>query len=116
MLLVDLHHQVVGHAAVGEVHRGHLRHQAVNLVERPGSGDEAVGVVDFLARENGMEDRLLPAGDGGDFKHPAVVDAGIITRDLGVGAFGLPDIGQDPPFDDELRIGPGFHPHGLRFD
>ena len=116
MLLVNLHHQVVGHAAVGEMHGRHLRHQAVNFIVSPGAGDEAVGIVDFLAGEDGMEDRLPAPGDGGDFKDPAVIDAGVVARHLSVRTFRFPDAGQYFPFDDELGIGPGLHPHGLRLD
>ena len=40
-----------------------------------------------------MEYRLAPPGDGGDFKYPAVVKAGVVARDLRVGTFRLPDVG-----------------------
>lgn len=68
---------------------------------------------DFLGRwVKHLENRVVAMRDRGNFDHVALI-AEIISRGFAEGTFGLPDIGQDSAFDDDLGMGRDIDIRGL---
>ena len=66
-----------------------------------------------VAGEDVLVKRLLPQRDAGDLRHVVVAHAHRMAGELAEGPLLLPHVGQDPPFQNHLRMGRDLDRHGL---